>query len=180
MDINTELDTANRQLNHCDHVISNIKWPVCLLANDLNDPLNIGSLFRLADTFAIESIYLTGSSPVPPHAKIRKTSRHTDNTVKFSHTAQAIEVIQSLKSRHYKIISLELTTQSIEVQQLELSPADLICLIVGAEKNGVNQLLLDASDVTIHIPMSGKNSSMNVVCATAIALYEITSQLKQA
>jgi len=167
----------NTQLAHQQHQINNKKLPICLLINDLKDPLNVGSLFRLADTFAIEKIYLTGSSPVPPNPKIHKTARHTETIVNFSYADNALDIIHELKNKAYQIISLELSTQSIDISSLKLANDSPVCLIIGAENTGVNQTLLDLSDTTVHIPMRGQNSSMNVSTATAIALYEISKQL---
>ena len=70
-----------------------------------------------------------------------------------------------------------LSTLSIALHELVVAPADRICLIVGAENAGVCQALLDASDVTVHIPMRGHNSSMNVANACAIAAYDIGRRL---
>ncbi len=88
-------------------------------------------------------------------------------------------VIDELKARNTQILCLELTTQSIPLQQLALAPRQAVCLVVGAENSGVNQALLDTADLTVHIPMLGNNSSMNVVTASAIALYEISNRLTQ-
>lgn len=164
----------NIQLEHQQHLSSAELLPVSLLVNDLRDPLNIGSLFRLADSFAIEKIYLTGSSPVPPDRKIRKTARHTESIVNFSYADKALDIIRELKNKTYQIISLELSTKSIDISSMKISTDSPVCLIIGAENTGVDQTLLDLSEQTIHIPMRGQNSSMNVATATAIALFEIS------
>lgn len=174
------IDKANVQLDHQHHQppgqMKTNRLPLCLLINDLKDPLNIGSLFRLADSFNIDKIYLTGTCPTPPNPKIRKTARHTDTFVDFSHVESALDVIHALKNKQYQIISLELTTQSIDINTLSLISDKAVCLIIGEENAGVKQSLLDLSDQTVHIPMRGRNSSMNVSTATAIALYEISKQ----
>jgi len=176
----TDTDKANTQLDHQQHQTSANRLPICLLINDLKDPLNIGSLFRLADSFNLDKIYLTGTSPTPPNPKIRKTARHTDTFVDFSYNENALEVIHQLKNKHYQIICLELSTQSIDINTLQPGCEQPICLIIGEENAGVNQSLLDLSDLTIHIPMRGRNSSMNVSTATAIALYELAKQFSPA
>ena len=78
-----------------------------------------------------------------------------------------------MKAEGYKIISLEITSSSIDISDLSLSAADKVCLILGSENTGVNQELLNASDITTHIPMLGQNSSLNVATASAIAGFEI-------
>lgn len=163
----------NIQLNHNDHQVKIKKYPVCFLAHDIDVPMNIGSLFRIADAFGIEKIYLIGTSAVPPNNKIKKISRSTEKYVSFSYDTSPLGLIKKLKSEKYIIISLEITSSSIDITELSISNNQKICLILGTEKFGVSQELLDLSDKTIHIPMLGRNSSMNVALACSIATFEI-------
>lgn len=166
----------NIQLDHDQHHATVIKYPVCFLAHDIDAPANIGSLFRIADAFGIEKIYLSGSSLVPPNSKIRKTSRSTDQYVPFSYEKDPFDLVKSLKSEGYTIISLEITSSSTDIRELTISGNEKLCLILGSESAGVCQELLDVSDKTIHIPMLGQNSSLNVATACAIATFEIISR----
>jgi len=170
-----ELDA--RQLDHSDHHNSRLIQSFCLVAHDIKTPQNIGSLFRLSDALGIKHLYLTGSSPIPPNNKIRKTSRATENIVAYSYYDDPVEVINKLIQDDYKIISLELTDKSMDISQVALNKQDKVCLILGSENKGVNTELLALSDIAVHIPMLGQNSSMNVAMAAAMASYEITKQL---
>ncbi len=164
---------GNIQLDHNHHHAETGKYPVCFLAHDIDVPMNIGSLFRIADAFGIERIYLSGTSPVPPNSKIKKTSRSTEKYVSFSYEASPANLVKRLKSEGYTLISLEITSSSIDIRDLSVSNNEKVCLILGSESSGVCQELLDASDQTIHIPMLGQNSSMNVATACSIATFEI-------
>lgn len=164
----------NVQLDHSQHRPARSRFPLCYLAHDLDGPLNVGSLFRLADALGVEKIYLTGRSPVPPNGKLRKTSRAAEKVVPFSHAADPIPILRELKACGYRIISLELTSASIDIRELAVRPSDRICLVLGSENAGVSQSLLDLSEQTVHIPMLGQHSSMNVATACAIATFEIT------
>ena len=139
--------------------------------------LNVGALFRIADALGVEHLHLSGSSPVPPDPKIRKTSRSAERHVDWSYAADPLETVAALKAQGWRIVSLELSTRSVPLHQLDVASGDRICLVVGAESTGVCQALLDASDATVHIPMRGHNSSMNVANACAIATYEIARRL---
>jgi len=150
---------------------------VCLLLHNFEIKVNIGSMFRLADAFGLEHIYLTGLSATPPNRKITKTSRSAEKYIDFSYVQNPLDVIVNLKEKNYKIISLELTNKSIALKKLRLQNEDKICLILGSENNGVSQSLLDESDLAVHIPMHGELSSMNVATAAGIALYTITNSL---
>ena len=164
----------NKQLEHEEVKINQVKYPVCILAHDMDVPMNIGSIFRIADALGLEKIYLTGNSAQPPNSKIRKTSRSTEKYVSYSYSKNPDEVIQQLKLDGYMIVSLEITSASKDIRNFKITAQDKICLIIGAENAGVSQELLDASHQTLHIPMAGQNSSMNVATACAIAVFEIT------
>jgi len=168
-------DTAmeNIQLDHSHHHAKAKKYPVCFLAHDIDVPMNIGSLFRIADALGIEKIYLSGTSPVPPNSKIKKTSRSTEKYVPFSYEESPFDLVKRLKSEGYTIISLEITSSSLDIRELSISKSEKACLVLGSENSGVCQELLDTSDITIHIPMLGKNSSMNVATECSIATFEI-------
>ena len=150
---------------------------MCYLVHNLHTPQNIGSLFRLADALGVEKIYLSGTSPTPPNLRIKKTARSTEKYVPHEYTESPFDAIQALKAAGYKIVSLELATNSVEVSEAPVVKDDKICLIVGAEHEGVIDALLEASDFSVHIPMSGINSSMNVATACAIASYELLKKI---
>lgn len=168
----------NIQLSHEAHKQSGVKFPLSLLANDINDPLNVGGLFRLSDALGIDTLYLCGDTPTPPHAKIKKTSRSTEKDVTFEYHADATALASSLKASGALIVALEISSSSVSINSETFNNAiknsKPVCLILGSENSGVSEALLKLSDVTVHIPMHGINSSMNIVSATAIACFEIS------
>ncbi|MEL6988812.1 MAG: TrmH family RNA methyltransferase, partial [Bacteroidota bacterium] len=99
----------DEQLKHDDHMRSDSKIALSLLIDNVIIPSNIGSIFRIADAFGIEHIYLTGSSCTPPNKKIRKTSRSTEKHVSFSYVENPTDVLQRLRTEGYRIIGLEIT-----------------------------------------------------------------------
>ncbi len=167
---------TNLQLDHSGHRGAG---PLALrfLAHDVDIALNVGALFRIADALGVEHVHLAGTSPRPPDPKIRKTSRSAERHVDWSYAADPLETVARLKAQGWRIVSLELSTLSVPLRELAVAPGERICLVVGAENTGVCQALLDASDATVHIPMRGHNSSMNVANACAIATYEIAQRL---
>jgi len=169
----------NIQLDHSTHDANTKKFPICFLAHDMDVPMNIGSFFRIADALGVEKIFLTGNSVLPPNPKIKKTSRSTEKYVTYEYEKNPLTVVNQLKDQNYRIICLEITSTSIDITDILLKKNEKICLILGSENSGVSQDLLDASDMSIHIPMLGNNSSMNVANACSIATYELTKRLKQ-
>lgn len=161
------------QLDHSHHHTSGRTFPISMLAHDMDVPMNVGSLFRLADAMGIAHLYLTGETPVPPNRKIRKTSRATEDHVAYTHTPDPMQVIEDLRATNTQIVSLEITSSSQDIRRFSPDTERPLCLIIGAENEGVPDALLAASDHAVHIAMHGQNSSMNVATATAIALFEL-------
>ena len=174
----------NIQLTHQEISFKNKQFPLCILADGLTLARNIGSLFRVADAFGVEHIYLNDSAESLSDLKIRKAARATHKTVKYSYIEKsAIETIQTLKQSGYTIISLEITSNSENLREFVQTHAEKgalkkVCLVIGSENKGISQVLLDSSDHTVHIPMQGQNSSMNVVIACSIALYELSNCIR--
>jgi len=174
----------NTQLTHEDHRPSVLKFPLYIIASNISSPQNVGSLFRLCDALGIEKLFLCGDTPAPPNAKINKTSRSTEKYVVFEQHENAAELVCKAKESGALIISLEISTSSLAITSDEVSKAldrrKPVCLILGSENAGVSETLLSLSDVTVHIPMLGNNSSMNVISAASIACYEITKNMQAA
>ena len=134
-----QTQTANIQLGHNDLQRKPSSFPIFILANDIADPMNVGSIFRITDALGIEKLFLTGRSPVPPNSKIKKTSRSTEKAVAYEYKENAIEVVNKLKESGCLIVSLEITTNSIDIREFVSKNTDKICLIVGSENTGVSQ-----------------------------------------
>jgi tRNA G18 (ribose-2'-O)-methylase SpoU len=161
------------QLEHHEITRSGVRHPIRVIVHDLEVPMNVGSIFRIADALGVDRLYLTGSSATPPHSKIRKTSRATENAVDYEHRDDVLALVAELRAAGFIIVSLELTRDSIDIRAFDPPSPGRIALILGSENHGVSPALLDASDYTVHIPMAGQNSSLNVATACSIALYEL-------
>lgn len=164
------------QLTHNNTHFEKRTFPIILICDNVTNTANIGSLFRIADAFGIKTLMLCGEN-ISIGRKISKTSRATQKVVNFEICESAEKVVKNLKAQHYQIISLEITSSSKPLHILDFSKEKPIALVVGDENFGVSDAILNHSDVVVHINMFGFNSSMNVVQATNIALYELTKQL---
>lgn len=164
-----------KQLNHYNSNFTKQNFPITLVCDSINNAPNVGSLFRTADAFGVEKIIFCGS-PIPIGRKMTKTSRATEKAVLFEEKESILETVNRLKLDNYQIISLEITGNSQSIDSYVFPKNQNIALVVGDEAFGVSEAVLNLSDAVIHIDMFGQNSSMNVVQATTIALYEITKQ----
>jgi tRNA G18 (ribose-2'-O)-methylase SpoU len=164
-----------KQLTHYNSNFNKQTFPIILVCDNITNAPNIGSLFRTADAFGIEKIIFCGSE-IPLGRKMAKTSRATEKVVSFEEKESILETIQQLKADEYQIISLEITNNSKPLGKFTFPKNKKIALIIGDENFGVSEAVLNLSEDIIHINMFGQNSSMNVVQATSITLYEISRQ----
>lgn len=164
------------QLTHYNSTFQKRTFPIILVCDSVANAPNIGSLFRTADAFGVEKLILCGEH-IELGRKMTKTSRATEKVVHYEISESASKVVEDLKSKGYQIISLEITNSSIPIHSYKFSEEKPIALVIGDENFGIAEAILKNSDAIIHIDMFGQNSSMNVVQATNIALYEITKQL---
>lgn len=165
-----------KQLTHYTTNFNQRTFPITLVCDNITNAPNIGSLFRIADAFGIEKLILCGKD-ISLGRKMKKTSRATENSVNYEITESTFEVIQTYRNENYRIITLEITGSSQPIHKFQFLSNKPIALVVGDENFGVSEDIIKLSDDIIHINMFGQNSSMNVVQATNIALYEITRQL---
>ena len=164
------------QLTHYNTSFKQHKFPITLVCDNVTNATNIGSLFRIADAFGLERIIFCGEH-IPLGRKMTKTSRATEKFVNFKVSDSISGEVKQLKTDDYCIVSLEITNKSSPIHTFQFPKEKAIALIVGDENFGVSESILKLSDRVIHINMFGQNSSMNVVQATNIALYEITKQI---
>jgi len=156
---------------------------IVIIAHNLRSSHNIGSLLRTADAMGVEKVYLTGYTPYPKeqhdkrlphiankvHKAIAKTALGAENTVAWQKQPDIFPVIEALKKQEYRIIGLEQSKKSIKLQ--DYLPEDKIVIIIGREVDGIEPEVLGECHKIIEIPMLGKKESLNVVQASAMALY---------
>lgn len=164
------------QLTHYNSKFTPQTFPITLVCENVTNAANVGSLFRTADAFGVEKLIFCGS-PIPLGRKMTKTSRSTEKHVPYERHEHTEDVVKNLKTLGYQIIALEIASTSSPLKDMRFKPNQPIALLIGDENFGISEICLELSDYIVHIAMFGQNSSMNVVQATSIALYEITKQL---
>ena len=167
------------QLTHENTQFEKRCFPITLVCDHIYFQQNLGSLFRIGEAFGIEKIIFIGKDiPLTPR-KINKTSRSTHLQIPHSIVEETTEAITLLQKEEYHIIALEITSTSSPIQQLMVPKNKKIALLIGNEIEGVSASLLAIANQITHIAMYGNNSSMNVVQATSIALYEISNRMNE-
>lgn len=133
-------------------------------------------MFRAADAFGVERIIFCGEG-IPLGRKMTKTSRATEKVMPYETMPDCNEVVEAYKQKGYNVVALEITDASIPLSSFKVQPNMPIALVIGDENFGISNAILKTCDTVVHLEMYGQNSSMNVVQATSVTLYEITKQL---
>ena len=165
------------QLNHYNSTFKKQKFHITLICDNVTNTPNIGSLFRISDALGVEELIFCGEN-LQLGKRMKKTSRSTEKYVSHKVESDILQVVTSLKAKRYIIIALEITDSSISLDDFILNTNQPIALIIGNENIGVSEDILKLADEIVHIKMFGENTSMNVVQATSITLYELTKQLQ--
>ena len=147
---------------------------VALFCDGVSLPANIGGILRLADAVGVEEVIFANTETNPDSRKVRQVARSTHQWVRYRLAADGQAALEQLIEAGYQAIALELTDRSIPLSDIRMDPEKKIVLIIGSEKSGVSWEALNIVDMCYYIPVYGRNSSMNVVQATAIALFELT------
>ncbi|MGB0892072.1 MAG: TrmH family RNA methyltransferase [Flavobacteriaceae bacterium] len=164
-----------KQLTHYDIENNQQLFPITIVCDAIRTPENIGMCFRIAESFGVKKIFLHENSPSIQNRKVINTARNTLTQVPFEVYNDFKLTIEQLKEEGNKIIGIEITDKSIDIQQFDFTLNENIVLLLGSERNGIEHINL--VDATVAIPMYGRNSSMNVIHSLSITLYEATNQL---
>lgn len=149
------------------------KNPVIAVLENIRSAYNVGSVFRTADAFLLEAVYLTGYTCTPPHKEIKKTALGAEETVHWQHFSNAAEAMKTLKEKGYKILAVEQAMNSLPLQQIDFKPDEKIAVIFGNEVTGVEQDTIIQCDGCIEIPQLGMKHSLNIATAAGVVLWEI-------
>jgi tRNA G18 (ribose-2'-O)-methylase SpoU len=163
------------QLSHSEYPFAQRKFPITLVCDHIMFQPNIGSIFRVCEAFGVEHIIFIGEGLALTPRKISKTSRSTHLMVPHTVVKSSEDALKLLDG--YLLMALEITNSSSPLRALAMPTDKPIALIAGSEVAGISAELLEAAHQAVHIEMFGANSSMNVVQAIAIALYELTGKL---
>jgi tRNA G18 (ribose-2'-O)-methylase SpoU len=149
------------------------KNQIIVVLENIRSAYNVGSVFRTADAFLVEAIYIIGYSARPPHKEVRKTALGADETVVWKHYKASAEAIEDLRNLNYKVFAIEQVDGSHKLQSLKLEEKQKVAVIFGNEVTGVEQSTIQLCDGCIEIPQMGMKHSLNIATAAGVVLWEL-------
>ncbi len=170
----------NKELNRLDIAAfkEQKKTPVSIVLDDIRSLNNIGSVFRTADAFLIEKIYLCGITAQPPHKDIHKTALGATESVDWEYVEDIQHVFDRLKEEGTQILAIEQATESTYLQDFSPLKDQSYAIIMGNEVKGVKQSLVSQADRVIEIPQLGTKHSLNIAVTTGIVLWDLFKQIR--
>lgn len=153
------------------------KTPLLLILENIRSMHNVGSVFRTADAFLLEGIYLCGYTPTPPHRDIHKTALGATETVAWKYYKNAVEAIKDLRNADYKIWAIEQAVESISLRDFIPSANHPIALVFGNEVSGISEEALSLCDGCIEIPQYGMKHSLNISVSAGMAVWEVFNKI---
>lgn len=149
------------------------KVPVIVVLENIRSMHNVGSVFRTADAFLLQGIYLCGYTARPPHKDINKTALGATESVDWKHFPATVDAIQLLKEDGYMIYAAEQAENSVSLQLAADLTSAKLAVVFGNEVTGVDDNTLQQCDGCIEIPQYGMKHSLNISVAAGIVLWEL-------
>lgn len=160
-----------------------MKYIVHILLPDIRSAYNVGSIFRSADCFGVQKIFLSSTTPRPtdrfgrshagPQKEIAKTALGAEKSVAWEYIEKAVDVIKKAKKEGFIIVGVEQAEKSITIPKLKKQKHQNILCIMGNEVDGISQEILKLCDYVVEIPMKGKKESLNVSVCAGVMMYEL-------
>mgnify|MGYP002621704579 CR=1 FL=1 len=170
--LNNELDRKS-----VDEFKSSDKTPIILVLDDIRSLNNIGSVFRTADAFLVEKIYLCGITATPPNKEIHKTALGATDTVQWKYFQYIEDAISELKSENIEVWSIEQVENAIMLNEFKVKENQKYALIFGNEVKGVSEKAIELSDGYIEIPQLGTKHSLNISVSVGIVVWDFGSKM---
>lgn len=148
------------------------KLPVVAVLDNIRSLANVGSIFRTADAFAINHLYLCGFTGTPPNRDIHKAALGAEESVAWSHVESTVSCLAQLKKEGYQLLAVEQTDASVLLSDFVFQADQKYALILGNEVMGVEDAALDLCDGALEVPQAGSKHSLNVSVCAGVVFWE--------
>ena len=154
------------------------KTRLVIILDNVRSLNNIGAVFRTADAFLIEKIYLCGITAKPPHKDIHKTALGATDSVDWQYAKDTLDLIKTLKSHGVFIASVEQAQHATSLNNFKISPNQKYAIVLGNEVKGVQQEVVNNSDEVIEIPQYGTKHSLNIAVTCGIVIWDLFCKIR--
>ena len=154
------------------------KVPLIVVLDNVRSQHNIGAVFRTADAFRLQGVWLCGICCCPPNNEIHKTALGAELIVDWRYFEHTLDAVRALQEDGYTVYAIEQTHGSTLLHDMQLPKNQKTAIIMGHEVFGVQQEVVDAANGCIEIPQYGTKHSLNVSVTAGIVMYELSNMLR--
>lgn len=155
------------------------KIPLIIILDNIRSLNNIGSVFRTADAFLVEKIYLCGITAQPPHKDIHKTALGATETVAWEYAENTLDVVKMLQAQNTQVLAIEQAEKAVMLDEFTPLKSKKYAVVFGNEVKGVAQDVVDAADAVIEIPQLGTKHSLNIAVSAGVVVWDLFSKIKK-
>ncbi len=148
----------------------------CLVLDDIRSMNNVGSVFRTADAFLVEKLYLCGITACPPHREIEKTALGSTESVAWEYVENVLDLVKNLKNNGYIVLAVEQVENSLKLNDFKPESDKKYAFVFGNEVFGVNQNVVENADNCLEIPQFGTKHSLNISVTAGIVCWDFVSK----
>lgn len=148
------------------------KFSYCLILDDIRSLNNVGSVFRTADAFRAQKIYLCGITGTPPHRDITKTALGATESVVWEYVADVVSLTKQLQAEGWQVAAVEQAEGSTSLTDFLPEADKQYAFVFGNEVNGVRSELVEAADLVLEIPQFGTKHSLNIAVTAGIVCWD--------
>ncbi len=149
-------------------------WPLYVVLDHLRSAFNVGSIFRSSECLGVNHIYLVGYTPTPASLGVKKTAMGAENLVSWTHHDHMESVFEKLKKAGVQCIALETSEMAENLYSFKATKP--LAIVLGNERFGLEDKVLDRADQLVKIPMTGQKNSLNVANTFGIVAFEVLRQ----
>ena len=142
-----------------------------VILEDVENPTNVGAIFRSAAALGADAILLTEGCSDPLYRRAARVSMGTVFSIKWRFVPQ--DFMNKIKSAGFFTIALALSERAKELNRGLISEQEKTAVILGNEDHGIDEETLGACDIIAKIPMTDGVDSLNVSAASAVAFWEL-------
>lgn len=161
-----------------DEFKASAKTPIIIVLDNIRSLNNVGAVFRSADAFRIEKIYLCGITAQPPHREIHKTALGATDSVEWEYVEDTLDLVLRLNEENIATYAIEQATDAIMLNTFMPNPNQTTAIVMGNEVDGVQQDVIYACKGVLEIPQIGTKHSLNISVCTGVVIWDLYSKMK--
>ena len=154
------------------------KTSLIVVLDNIRSLNNVGSVFRTSDAFLIEKIYLCGITATPPNKEIHKTALGATESVDWEYAEDTLTLVEKLQAENVKVLAIEQAKNSTKLNTFFPEKSYKYAIVMGNEVKGVQQEVVNASDLCIEVPQLGTKHSLNISVTTGVVLWDLFQKMQ--